>query len=685
MDSTGSFPECTSSGVSAARDVELKEAMEDYHAALMSARCELEAGMHGAKYTPTFQGPLAELNNEWAMRVLTEENMSTYKTEKQMHASPYLGTDTSEMTSYLLSCSRCALHSSRLEIIKELVKCSLLEEEYLGLRRDGPVPGAVSHCKLLNAVQIVRMNIHRLEGMHVARTCIFIFQPSVVDMLPIHGNTERVIGHLRDILRGTSFDPELQEKWESEISECAASLMESHTRGTIHCGELEKNGQGFMVYLGDATQHRDYFALATAASQKRHDLPQCESKFHVAASQILEDLVVKSAIAAGIPRAQAFRLSLLTRLGSFFNLETVAYRENRRAAPCMASHTASMIQKKSFRAGRLSIRCIGVKDDFPPLFSEENESLRTVVVNAGDYGCYVGGEQQNGAFARELSHHLDLPLQELKDLSRTVQSTALQESAVHGCKVVWHVAGKKRLRSVGLEMRKHLRALGLKKMIAWAGAGTDPVVGGMVLWVFEKPVGGNNSHAGMLYVVAPRGDNSKGPQHGPSFDAETCTYMQCALASRIIELVSWYNEQFPDAKISEVRTGLFGGGVYRHPSLSLHEVASATLCGFLHHKAKNLKLTLVDAGYNQAAEAYCISEKLSHGCHLTMATFLKAVGASFAMLWQQATRTWKPSLLLLLAVYILKKWMLRNLGCSPQKSTLYKEAALDAVPEEHHM
>ena len=103
----------------------------------------------------------------------------------------------------------CTQHGSRLEIVKELVRSGLLEQEYLSLRRCGPVPGAVSHCKLLNAVQILRTYINRLEGMHVARTCIFIFQPSVVDTLPVHRNTERVISRLREILSATSFNPEL--------------------------------------------------------------------------------------------------------------------------------------------------------------------------------------------------------------------------------------------------------------------------------------------------------------------------------------------------------------------------------------------------------------------------------------------------------------------------------------------
>ena len=115
----------------------------------------------------------------------------------------------------------------------------------------------------------------------------------------------------REILSGTSFDSELQCKWEQDICRCAASLMESHTPSTINCDELEKNGQGFMVYLGDASQHRDYFALATTACKKRNDLPHGDSTYHVAASQILEDIILKSATAAGIPRNLALRLSLL--------------------------------------------------------------------------------------------------------------------------------------------------------------------------------------------------------------------------------------------------------------------------------------------------------------------------------------------------------------------------------------
>ena len=113
--------------------------------------------------------------------------------------------------------------------------------------------------------------------------------------------------------------------------------MESHTLNTVNCDELEKNGQGFMVYLGDASQHRDYFALATTECKKRNELPHGDSTYHVAASQILEDTILKSATAAGIPRALALRQSLLTRLGSFFNEECIAYRENPRIAPGKAS------------------------------------------------------------------------------------------------------------------------------------------------------------------------------------------------------------------------------------------------------------------------------------------------------------------------------------------------------------
>ena len=169
--------------------------------------------------------------------------------------------------------------------------------------------------------RFLRIHINRLEGMHVARTCIFIFQPSVADTLHVHRNTERVISRLREILSGTSFDSELQCEWEQDICQCAASLMESHTRSTINCDELEKNGQGFMVYLGDASQHRDYFALATTACKKRNELPHGphgDSTFHVAASQILEDIIPKSATAVGIPRNLALRLMFLIGLGSRF-------------------------------------------------------------------------------------------------------------------------------------------------------------------------------------------------------------------------------------------------------------------------------------------------------------------------------------------------------------------------------
>ena len=63
----------------------MEEALSDYHEALLSTRCENVGGMHGHQmYTPSFTGPLADLNEEWAMRVLTEENMATYKNNKQL-------------------------------------------------------------------------------------------------------------------------------------------------------------------------------------------------------------------------------------------------------------------------------------------------------------------------------------------------------------------------------------------------------------------------------------------------------------------------------------------------------------------------------------------------------------------------------------------------------------------------
>ena len=332
-------------------DLEMDEARADFRHAIWSTRCEIEKGMKGAQiYTPNFAGPLANLNEQWGMRVLTEENMVTYWEDKKLEPAPLLGLDTSEETSHLLSCVRCTEHGSRLEIVEELVRCGLLEQEYLSLRRGGPVPGAVSHCKLINAVPVLRTYINRLEGMHVARTCIFIFKLSVADTLHVHRNTERVISRLREILYGTSFNSKLQCKFEREIRQCAACFMESHTLGTINCGELERNGQGFMVHVADASWHGGYYKLATTACKKRNELPHGphgDSDYHVAASQILEDTILKSAIAAGVPRGLAYRLSLLIRLGFFFNAECVAYRENPRA-----SIRAAAACSQTFNVGR---------------------------------------------------------------------------------------------------------------------------------------------------------------------------------------------------------------------------------------------------------------------------------------------------------------------------------------------
>ena len=262
---------------------------------------------------------------------------------------------------------------------------------------------------------------------------------------------------------------------------------------------------------------------------------------------------------------------------------------------------------------------------------------------------------QNGAFANELSRHLGLPLDELKTLSATVQKAALKDSAQAERRIVtWHAAEKTQLRALGLEM-----------LIAWAGTATDHRVGAMVLWVFDCPVGGNPNNAAMLYVIAPRGDNCEGPKHGPNFDAETCTIMLYSMASRVIDLVRWYNQHFPDAKIGGVRTGLFGGGVYRHPSLSPHHVASAIISGFLKRQNTNLVLTLVDSRFNQAVEAFAIRTMLLSGRRFTiMAFFEMTAERQLAMVWKQAKTNWKCGIVLLfvlsLAMPKAKRWILKK-------------------------
>ena len=84
----------------------------------------------------------------------------------------------------------------------------------------------------------------------------------------------------------------------------------------------------------------------------------------------------------------------------------------------------------------MSFHCVGVDNGFQSLFVDADESIRTLVVDAGDYDCYVGGAAQNGAFAKELSLHLDLSLDELKTSSATVQASALSDSAQQERRIV---------------------------------------------------------------------------------------------------------------------------------------------------------------------------------------------------------------------------------------------------------
>ena len=75
-------------------DPEMDEARADFRHALLSTRCEIERGMKGTQScTANFTGPLANLNEEWGMRVLTEGNMATYWGKKELQPAPLLGRD----------------------------------------------------------------------------------------------------------------------------------------------------------------------------------------------------------------------------------------------------------------------------------------------------------------------------------------------------------------------------------------------------------------------------------------------------------------------------------------------------------------------------------------------------------------------------------------------------------------
>ena len=133
-------------------------ALVDYHASLLSTQCTCEDGMNVSMYTPSFTGLLDGLDKKCAMRVLTEQNITTYQEMKILLPSPFLGPNESRETYHLPSCIRCTYHSSRKKLFEELVACSLLEPEFLKLHRDGLVPGVMSYCKLPDARPEVAFN-----------------------------------------------------------------------------------------------------------------------------------------------------------------------------------------------------------------------------------------------------------------------------------------------------------------------------------------------------------------------------------------------------------------------------------------------------------------------------------------------------------------------------------------------
>jgi len=197
----------------------------------------------------------------------------------------------------------------------------------------------------------------------------------------------------------------------------------------------------------------------------------------------------------------------------------------------------------------------GKPETFTPVF-DPKPTRNTASVNAGDYQLYVGGGGINKAFMN-----------------------ALNLDAENGYQAIHEAMLKQAVAQPGRLVRSKMgQELGLENCYARVPNAVSGPVGAAFIDVFtpeHRPLSKRN--VAMLYVVGPKGEGVDRDiflqavrDTAANAISTVCEYNRLALAS---------TPPLPDIVV--VRWCLVSGGIYKHPSTSKLDVATATIEGML--------------------------------------------------------------------------------------------------------
>ena len=246
-----------------------------------------EAGMGGhACLKPRLRDPdLQAVNREWQCRLLTSENHELLADAGALRPFRMPGaTEPDGRQLLVLMCLRLTEHGTRLEYLREAVRVGLLPELYLGMTRDGPVPGVISSCDLHNVGPIVRNFLTRNRDLAVGRSILVFFDTQAFAAhRRVCGRVEDLARELRDLLLPRGFDSELLGHWEKELAWTSTELAENHNFGDLDFPAAMSRGEAFLVPLGNASDWPSYASLARAAANKAvGSAPHATAEFYAA-------------------------------------------------------------------------------------------------------------------------------------------------------------------------------------------------------------------------------------------------------------------------------------------------------------------------------------------------------------------------------------------------------------------
>ena len=287
------------------------------------------------EYKPEWVDPeMQAFANKCRVRVLTEHDLQTVHQEGTIKPAPFLAPNPAEsireeQIRLVLSMLRLSENCSRPQFTQACVDAQVLPPIYgqfkFDMQRATAVPGCVSSGSLSNLLPLMRTFLTRLDGLHVGRMHVFVFQEDAAN--PGVDLSER-IGEFIQILETHQVPSEIVVAWSKQIKQCIDTLTEKHHYEFLNVQQACVNGTGFLMSFADTPLHL-YATIAQHAARRSLGLPHGGTELYAALGQMVKHQcdLVNNATLKFFPRDWLARVVNIHTTATLFHVESGAYRD----------------------------------------------------------------------------------------------------------------------------------------------------------------------------------------------------------------------------------------------------------------------------------------------------------------------------------------------------------------------